>query len=185
MNPAGKPFQVNYLCHQPLWLKSKRNGKYWCNSCSKNIPDLREADAETIRRHAQEDGDETCGIFYPDLFEENIHTRKGPALAKIILTGAIAGFAGMKQANAQTIADTVKTEQHIAQPSTGDSTKTSVQSPAKESFGESLENWFSPRKIGKARKKINLFWIGSRQFYLNSKPPFIHSRVVWMGKFKY
>lgn len=180
MSPnTGNKIQVNYLCKQPFWNLPKKDGQTWCKSCKKHIPDLREADRETILELKRKDG-EACGIFYPDQFEVNEQTRKSPTVFRLILAGALTVFAANK-ASAQTVVDSVKTEQH---DTSGISSQTETARPESNPVAavDAAPATTSNKKPAR-RKRVHLFWLGSREFYLNGKLPFIHSHVMRMGKF--
>lgn len=181
---SGNNFKVTYLCEQPFWNLPRKDGQTWCKSCKKNIPDLRGADRKTVDAMLKRDGGETCGIFYPDQFEINAETRKSPTVLRLVLASAITIFSAGK-ISSQSIIEPAKTEQH----DTSQTSQTSVAEPVRSNPTpdqtadedkpmDAVRSFFSRRLV--------LFTIGRREFYVNWKMPFIHTQKArFMGKFKW
>ncbi len=180
----AKP-NVTYLCKQPSWNLPKKDGQTYCKSCRKTIPDLRDADAETIKALLERDGGETCGIFYPEQFTINAQTQHGPGVLRLVLAGALATFmAGAKLSAQSALTDSLKTEQH----ETGRIPAANVEN------GKVVESDTVPAPVAAAVKpvkqplkyrRLQLFKVGSRNVYLNWRFPFLHVRRPFMGRFKF
>lgn len=180
--PHAKP-NVTYLCKQPSWNLPKKDGQTYCKSCRKNIPDLRDADAETIKALLERDGGETCGIFYPEQFTVNAQTQHGPGVLRLVLASALATFVAGEKLSAQA-ADSVKTEQHDTlrwpyinnEPAPGTNAETVTAAS---------ERAIQPVRYPLKYRRLQLFRIGHHNVYLNWRFPFLHVRKPRMGRFRY
>ncbi len=179
----AKP-NVTYLCKQPFWNLPEKNGQTYCKSCRKNIPDLCDADAETIKALLERDGGETCGIFYPEQFTVNTQTQHGPGVLRLVLAGALATFAAGEKLSAQA-ADSVKTEQHdtLRWPYVRNAPApvTNEETAAAEVEATKIKPVKRPLKYS----KLQLFRIGNRNVFLSWRFPFLHARRPFMGRFRY
>jgi hypothetical protein len=171
---------VTYLCSQPAWNLPKKNGQTFCKSCKKNIPDLRDADQETIKSLLERDGGTTCGIFDPGQFTVNAHTKRSPNVFRLVLAGALATFVSGAKLSAQATVDSVKTEQ-LDQDGYPVTTPEIVQPAVDTAKAEAP----APAQVTRKRKgRIHLFWLGRREVYLSKRFPYVHSRRMGlMGKF--
>ena len=175
--------KVTFLCKQPFWNFSEKDGQSFCKSCQRTIPDLREAEPETIAALLKRDGGESCGLFYRDQFEINEQTKKGPPVLRSVLASALTIFTASKF-HSQTITDSVKTVQT-------DSVyfgKENPEEPVTETAEtNSVQTQSHPSNYKKPffKRRTHLFWLGSRDVWISWRFPFLHIRRPVRGRFKY
>lgn len=177
------PPKVTYLCRQPSWKLPRKDGKTFCKSCSRHIPDLRGADEETVQQLLERDGGETCGIFSPGQFRINEETQKGPTAFQLIAAGTLAFFVSSTKLPAQTVTEPVRTEQtdssSLNQPPPA--TITVTENTSEDSTVAVSRHSRLPLKY----RRVRLFWLGNYEWYLSWRFPFLHIKRQFMGKFKF
>lgn len=180
MKPSAP--KVSFLCKQPFWNFSEKDGQSWCKSCQRQIPDLREADPETIADLLKRDGGESCGLFYRDQFEINEQTKKGPPVLRIVLASALTIFTASK-VHSQTVTDSVKTVQtdSVSKP------QNQSEAPAAEIVQNPVvqENYPVQAKRPLFTRRKHLFWLGRKDVWISWRFPFLHIRRPVRGRFKY
>lgn len=181
--PHPPKVNVTYLCSQPFRNLPRKDGKTYCKSCSRHIPDLRNADAETVKKLLVRDGGESCGIFYRDQFSVNEKTQKGPTAFQLVAAGTLAFFVGSAKLPAQTMSDSVRTEQtdssNVSQPSF------EAAAVAENTSGDSAVAVSQNTRFPLKYRRVNLFWAGRFHWYLNWRFPFLHIKRQFMGKFRF
>ena len=106
--------KMKYVCNEPFWKFKKLDGKEsYCKVCKKNVVDFRNYSSTELSEYKTQNPEVTCGIFTSEQAGIDVDTVYGASVYRIVLASLISFFTfSVSESKAQSVQDSVKTEQH-------------------------------------------------------------------------